>query len=77
LGPGVEKETSQKTTTPITIEYINRLNAGTHAIYAYGEITYRDIFGKKRYTMFRYYRNIITPSQGNRMTVCNEGNEAN
>lgn len=64
---------------PLTNEEIDQLRIGTHALYFYGKITYKDIFGKKRFTNFRYFHNgfIGILGQTTAVTGCEEGNEAN
>jgi len=48
--------TNQKpiTAVALTADQLTTLGAGTHAIYVYGEIRYRDAFGKDRWTRYRY-----------------------
>jgi hypothetical protein len=64
---------------PLTVEEIGQLNAGTHAIYAYGNIIYKDTFKKKRFSNIRYFHNgtIAILGQTTAMIGCEEGNEAN
>jgi len=64
---------------PLTDDEINQLRTGTHAIYLFGRITYKDIFNKKRFTNFRFFHNGFVGILGQITTVtgCEEGNEAN
>ena len=57
---------------------IDELNAGTHAIYVYGEISYRDAFGKERYTRYRLMHITAPEIIGTRINLlfCHNGNEA-
>lgn len=63
---------------PLTSEEIDNLIKGTHAIYVYGNITYKT-FGKRRITNFRYMQNGLTAIIGHTtiMTGCEDGNDAN
>lgn len=62
----------------LTLQEIEQLRAGTAKIYVYGVIIYEDVFKKVRHTYYRYMHpsvdNIIGVST--RLTVCDEGNEA-
>jgi len=57
------------------------INAGTHAIYAYGRIEYEDAFGKVRWTNYRLrytqaaWPPLVTTAMS--MNFCAEGNDAN
>ncbi|MGO9120789.1 MAG: hypothetical protein ACLQPD_24665 [Desulfomonilaceae bacterium] len=64
---------------PLTATQIGYLREATHAIYVYGNINYRDIFGKNRFSSFRYFANVMTGISHLRgyMTGCEAGNEAN
>jgi hypothetical protein len=56
---------------------VTALKAGNGVLYVYGEILYKDVFGKGRRTQFRH---VIGGSTGwlsdNKMFVCPDGNEA-
>ena len=43
--------------SPLTIEEIDQLNTGTHAIYFIGKIIYKDAFGIERFTKFKFFCN--------------------
>ncbi len=62
-------------------EEINKLRTipPTTAIYIYGTIFYKDTFGKKRFTNYRYFHNDLSGILGRHtgVSICNEGNEAN
>jgi len=55
LGPNSERYKWDYALTPLTETQIAQMNAGTHALYVYGEIRYRDVFKKKRTTKYLYY----------------------
>ena len=63
----------------LTPEEIENLKVGVAAIYLYGEITYKLIFGIKRVTKYRFMYNGLTGvvGQASIMMGCEEGNEAN
>jgi hypothetical protein len=62
---------------PLTDTEIAQLRAGTYAIYLYGGITYEDIFGRRRFTNFRYFHNELSGRIGvsTAMTGAEDGNE--
>ena len=45
----------------------------THRLYLFGEVRYRDIFGKEHFTKFRMVNNV--KPRTDRFTFCSEGNE--
>jgi hypothetical protein len=49
---------------------------GTGIIYVYGEIRYRDVFGLKHWTKYRYMIGGPVGLRGEQMAGCEEGNEA-
>jgi hypothetical protein len=59
--------------TPATKE---SLANGGHVIYVYGEIRYRDVFGRKQWTKYRYMIGGPVGVRGEQMAGCEEGNEA-
>lgn len=60
--------------TPVKID---QLNNATNAIYVIGEITYKDTFGKRRFTKFLVFHNKSTISDFSSLTPYKEGNESN
>jgi hypothetical protein len=42
---------------PLTTNDITQLMNGTHAIYVYGSITYKDTFARERHTNYRFFYN--------------------
>ena len=76
LGPGAERYKWEYAPNPLTEDQIAQMHAGTHALYIYGEIRYRDVFRKKRTTKYLYYTG---GAMGIRDTILGgypEGNEA-
>lgn len=55
-------------------DFIRKFRAGVLSIYAYGEIRYRDEFGKPRYTRFRLVHDHTR--RPHHFALCPEGNEA-
>lgn len=55
IGPGSERYKWEYALTPLTESQIASMQAGTHALYVYGDIRYRDVFNKKRSTKYLYY----------------------
>lgn len=53
-------------------EQLAMLQEGTHRVYLYGTIGYRDAFSKRRYANFRYIRE----RNSNEFEACNEGNDS-
>jgi hypothetical protein len=75
VGSNSHVEREMKFPNPLTIEYQNDIAAGKAAIYAYGRITYDDIYGKGHTTRFRYI--YMGPWGGQHgMQICGDGNEA-
>jgi hypothetical protein len=62
----------------LTATEIADVIAGTRAIYLFGRIEYRDVFGTKRFTDFRFrYTGKFPPVPGAMLSICEKGNEAN
>jgi hypothetical protein len=78
LGPGIISTKNFNIPNPLTPQEIARLRAGTGAIYVYGEILYRDAFGKEHFTRYRLMHHLISGTLGisTDLTFCEEGNEA-
>ena len=49
---------------------------GAHAIYVYGEVRYKDVFGKRRWTRYRLMMGGPVGIRGGQLAGCEEGNEA-
>jgi hypothetical protein len=79
IPPNGKTSKTIKIQQPLTDIEVANLIAGTHAIYVYGDIIYKDAFGKDRFTNFRLMYNGIFAIMGTTtvMTICEEGNEAN
>ena len=76
LGPGSERYKWEYALTPLNEEQITKMHAGTHALYVYGEIRYRDVFRKKRFTKYLYYTGGNMGIRGTILGGYPEGNEA-
>jgi hypothetical protein len=76
LGPGSERYKWEYALTPLTEDQIAKMHAGTHALYVYGEIRYRDVFGKKRHTKYLYYSGGNMGIRGSILGGYPQGNEA-
>jgi len=65
--------------TPLLADEVGDLKRGTKAIYVYGYILYRDAFGRRRKTNYRFIHGLFTGSIGiaTAMTIADEGNTAN
>ncbi len=72
LNPGSSLEYKIDTIDP----YAEAQNMPENAFYAFGEITYRDVFGNDRCTRFRYMLAGF-PKGDALLTPCADGNEAN
>jgi hypothetical protein len=75
LAPGGETELGG-IMNPIAPEDLMAIQAGTLAIYAYGEFIYMDVFKVARYAKFRMFCNGEWLAKG-RFQFPREGNEAN
>jgi hypothetical protein len=66
-------------TDPLTEEEVAALRANTKAIWVFGEIVYKDAFGRKRFTKYRYRHNGMTGNIGvsAELTGADEGNQSN
>ena len=79
LGPGIPEVKTLRMDKRLTEEEIAGLRTGVKAIYCHGEIRYRDVFGKNRWTRYRCM--YVTPACGvigigTDLVYCEEGNEA-
>lgn len=79
LGPGIPSTKLIFMPQPLTAPETADLRAGNGAVYVYGEITYRDTFGKAWYTRYRVMHHPYGGAIGvsTDLTFCDEGNEAN
>ena len=58
-------------------EYIPLIQADTHAVFAYGRVTYEDAFGDPQWVRFRLiYEGEWAVGQDTDLSLCREGNEA-
>lgn len=76
LGPGSERYKWEYAPTALTEDQIAKMHAGTHAMYVYGEIRYRDVFRKKRFTKYLYFTGGNMGIRGTILGGYPEGNEA-
>ncbi len=76
MPPGGKTFKQRGITKPLTADQIAKLRAGTHAIYVYGDIFYKDIFGKNHSSYFKYFiRGPGFTHNFNPMIGYGEGNE--
>lgn len=78
IGPGSGMTKNLPMPTPLTTQQIADLRAGTAAIYVYGIIVYKDTFGKRRRTRYRWMHLDAAGRIGvsTTLTGCGQGNEA-
>jgi len=76
LGPG-EVLSKYFGARPLTPEQRAAVRSGTHAVYVYGEILYKDAFGTRRYSRYRFMHGGEVAVRNRQLVVCEEGNEAN
>ncbi len=77
VGPGIAITVDLPLDSPIAKEDREALRLGKLAIYFYGWISYRDIFGNQHKTNFRVcYRDSLTSNRVKMLFTCKEGNEA-
>jgi len=61
----------------LTDEENDGITAGKMAIYVFGEVRYRDVFGNSHTTKYRYMIGGRVGLRGKHMAACDDGNEAN
>jgi hypothetical protein len=71
MGPGSPVGASVPVRTFTSAE-ITAINEGTHQLYVYGVVRYRDSFRKPRFTNFRHIR----VADSHKLIACAEGNES-
>jgi hypothetical protein len=76
LGPG-EVLGKYFSARPLTTEERAAVRSGTHAIYVYGEILYKDAFRRRRHSRYRFMHGGETAIRSRQLVICDEGNEAN
>jgi hypothetical protein len=79
LGPGISSTKFNYLFHPLTAKEVADLRAGNGAVYVYGEITYKDTFGKSWYTRYRLMHHASGGAIGvsTDLSFCESGNEAN
>ena len=75
VGPGGSFALDISSNFPLTAAHIAGLSSGVSAIYLKGEITYKDAFGRNRYTKYLLFAS--GPMPRNVLSTYHEGNEAN
>ena len=61
---------------PLEAEEKKDITEGKGAIYVYGEVRYRDVFGKRRWSKYRFMMGGPVGIRGGQLATCEEGNEA-
>lgn len=64
------------TKTPVSAETIQSIINGNVAVYVWGEVPYKDIFGKEWFTRYRKYMTRPQEGKGRFRSVSDEGNES-
>jgi hypothetical protein len=63
---------------PLTAIELAEIGTAARAIYVYGRVEYRDVFGKSRFTNFRlHYAGAFPPPPGAIFNFSETGNDAN
>lgn len=78
LGPGIPSTKLLFMPQPLTAQETADLRAGNGAVYVYGEIVYRDTFGKRWHTSYRLMHHPYGGAIGvsTDLSFCDEGNDA-
>jgi hypothetical protein len=76
LAPGDGRTSYNRAVRAFTHEENNTLRSGTRAIYVYGHIQYKDVFGHERVTKHRGMQGGVAGVRDRQMVVAEEGNEA-
>jgi hypothetical protein len=77
LGPGDSSvSVVSAARPPLTAPEKASLANGTCIIYVYGEIRYRDTFGREQWTKYRFMMGGPVGVRGGQLAACEEGNEA-
>ena len=76
LGPG-EVLGKHLGARPLTPDERGAVRSGAQAIYVYGEVLYKDAFGKRRYSRYRFMHGGTAAVRNRQLVVCEKGNEAN
>jgi hypothetical protein len=74
LPPGVIKDAFIDIAEPLSPEIKSAIRDGTHGLFAYGEIRYKDGFGNPRVSKYRLMYGGGPPLIDGQFTVCEEGN---
>jgi hypothetical protein len=79
LGPGATRkkfDIPPEAVPVLNARIIEDLRKGDRAIFVYGEVRYRDVFGLRRYTKYRLFIGGPTGLRGTSLAAHDEGNEA-
>jgi hypothetical protein len=76
LGPGANSISITPAGRLFTVPEKASLASGTGIIYVYGEIRYRDAFGRGHWTKYRLMMGGPVGVRGGQLVACEEGNEA-
>jgi hypothetical protein len=76
LGPGDSSVSVSAARPPLTPPERASLATGTRIIYVYGEIRYRDAFGREQWTKYRFMMGGPVGVRGGQLAGCEGGNEA-
>jgi hypothetical protein len=77
IHPGEGYNIKMATNRHLTQDEVDQLIPGTNLrLYLYGEVRYRDAFGKDRYTRFRMMTERDVEGDQSRFVFCDQGNEA-
>jgi hypothetical protein len=78
LGPGISSTKFNYLIKPLTAQQVSDLRDGTGAVYVYGDITYRDTFGRSWDTHYRLMHHATGGAIGvsTDLSFCESGNEA-
>jgi hypothetical protein len=77
IHPGGHESISSPPKNPICADHFGFVGTEEWTIYVYGEIQYRDAFGKQRYTKYRLIYGGPEGGSSGRLCADTEGNEAN
>ncbi len=78
LGPQTSVGSTKRIEPTLTATQKEAIKDGKAQIYGFGRITYKDAFGKTRYTQFKAMLGGGAPtSKSYDMVICEQGNEAN
>jgi hypothetical protein len=77
LPPGAELTLHGKVAQPRTAQQRADFKSGKSSLYLWGEIKYKDVFGKKRFVKFKWEYGKQAAKNKSGPTICPDGNDAN